>query len=128
MLFINEPSADANWQRSEKQTITRMRAVMFVLSRMKTRIGIIFDDGFAKSTLTTAKLFEQYKLPAYFAVLAEPKDFSPNIVKGDFGLWNELQSRGHVVYPHGFTHTKLSEIPHQQAVDELKRCLDTFSE
>jgi len=95
---------------------------------MKTKIGIIFDDGFAKSSLTTAKLFEQYKLPAYFAVLAEPKGFSPNFRIGDFALWNELQARGHVVYPHGYTHVKMSEIPHEQAVSELERCLATFSE
>ncbi len=97
-------------------------------SRMKTKIGIIFDDGIKKSTLTTAKLFEEYKLPAYFGVIAEPGNWSPNLVKGDFDLWNELQSRGHVVYPHGYTHTKLSEIPHEQAVDELRRCLDAFTE
>jgi len=95
---------------------------------MKTKIGIIFDDGIKKSTLTTAKLFEEYKLPAYFGVIAEPGNWSPNLVKGDFDLWNELQSRGHVVYPHGYTHTKLSEIPHEQAVDELRRCLDAFTE
>jgi peptidoglycan/xylan/chitin deacetylase (PgdA/CDA1 family) len=95
---------------------------------MKTKIGIIFDDGFAKSSLATATLFEQYKLPAYFAVLAEPKGFSPNFRIGDFALWNELQARGHVVYPHGYTHVKMSEIPHEQAVGELERCLATFSE
>jgi peptidoglycan/xylan/chitin deacetylase (PgdA/CDA1 family) len=95
---------------------------------MKTKIGIIFDDGFKASSIVTAKVFEQYKLPAYFAVLAEPRDFSPKIVKGDFELWNELQARGHVVYPHGYTHVKMSDIPHEQAVDELKRCLATFSE
>ena len=97
-------------------------------SSMKTKIGIIFDDGFKASSIATAKLFEQYKLPAYFAVLAEPSAFSPNIVKGDFGLWNDLQSRGHVVYPHGYTHVKMSEIPHEQAVGELERCLATFTE
>lgn len=95
---------------------------------MKTQIGIIFDDGFAKSSLATAELFEAYKLPAYFAVLAEPGGFAPRVTKGDFALWNELQARGHVIYPHGFTHAKLSDLPHDAAVDELERCLAAFSD
>jgi peptidoglycan/xylan/chitin deacetylase (PgdA/CDA1 family) len=95
---------------------------------MKTKVGIIFDDGFKKSSLTTAKVFEQYQLPAVFAVLANPKGFAPNFEIGEFDLWNELQARGHVVYPHGYTHVKMSEIPHDQAVDQLERCFETFGE
>ena len=94
----------------------------------RTRVGLIFDDGFVPSTLVTAKLFEEFRLPAVFAVLAEPGDFAPEFVKGDFGLWNELQARGHIIQPHGLTHAKLSELPHERATDEIARCLDAFSE
>jgi peptidoglycan/xylan/chitin deacetylase (PgdA/CDA1 family) len=93
-----------------------------------TKVGLIFDDGFLKSTLATAALFDQFKLPAVFAVVAEPKDFAPGFVKGDFALWNELQNRGHIILPHGYTHAKLPDLPHEQAVGELERCLDTFAE
>jgi peptidoglycan/xylan/chitin deacetylase (PgdA/CDA1 family) len=91
-----------------------------------TKIGIIFDDGFIKSTLATAKLFEEFKLPAVFAVIADPTNFVKGC--GDFVLWNEMQSRGHIVQPHGYMHTNLSKIPHEQAVVEIDQCLATFGE
>jgi peptidoglycan/xylan/chitin deacetylase (PgdA/CDA1 family) len=94
----------------------------------RAKVGLIFDDGFARSTLATAKLFEEFHLPAVFAVIAEPKDFAPTFIKGDFAMWNELQSRGHIIQPHGYTHAKLTELPHQQAVAQIERCLATFSE
>ncbi len=95
---------------------------------MKTKIGLIFDDGLAKSSLATAKLFEEFGLPAVFAVIAEAKDFAIKFVKGEFALWNELQSRGHLVQPHGYTHVKLTDLPHERAIGELERCLATFGE
>ena len=30
---------------------------------------------------------------------------------GDFGLWNELQSRGHEIMPHGYKHANKRELP-----------------
>lgn len=95
---------------------------------MRTRVGLIFDDGFARSSLATAALFEEFNLAAVFAVLAEPRDFAPKFIKGDFALWNELQSRGHVIQPHGYTHAKLTEIPFDAAVNQMERCLATFTE
>jgi peptidoglycan/xylan/chitin deacetylase (PgdA/CDA1 family) len=97
-------------------------------SKRKTKVGLIFDDGFIKSTLATADLFEEFKLPAVFAVIAAPGDWAPQFVKGDFSLWNELQQRGHIVQPHGFTHAKLDELPYDAAVDQLRRCLGAFQE
>jgi len=95
---------------------------------MKTRVGLIFDDGMLKSSLATAKLFEEFGLAAVFAVIAETKDFAPAFVKGDFQVWNEMQQRGHVVAPHGYTHAKLTELPVPAACDLITRCLDTFTE
>jgi len=81
-----------------------------------------------KSSLATAGLFEEFRLPAVFAVIAEPKDFALNFVKGDFAMWNELQSRGHLVQPHGYTHAKLTDLPHERAIGELEMCLAAFGE
>src|SRR5437867_6544553 len=92
----------------------------------RTKIGIIFDDGFRKSSIATAELFQQFGLRAVFAVLADPANF--NVAAGDFVLWNELQSRGHIIHPHGQTHVKLSEIPPEQAIDSVRQCLDTFQQ
>ena len=92
----------------------------------RTKIGIIFDDGFRKSSIATAELFEQFGLRAVFAVLADPSGF--HAAAGDFELWNELQARGHIIHPHGQTHVKLSDIPPQQAIDSVRQCLETFAE
>ena len=94
----------------------------------RTRIGLVFDDGFRRSTLATAALFEEFQLPAVFAVIANPGDWASHIPKGDFAMWNELQQRGHIIQPHGFTHAKLDELPHEEAVDQLTRCLAMFEE
>src|SRR5436309_16031273 len=94
----------------------------------RTRIAINFDDGFVKSSLKTAELFESFGLRAVFAVIADSTGFAPNFAVGDFALWNELQSRGHRVHPHGWRHTNLAEVPHAQAIGELQRCLDSFGE
>src|SRR5438093_9066025 len=94
----------------------------------KTKIGILFDDGFARSSVTTAALFEEFGLRATFAVLANPSGFAPQFQLGDFALWNELKSRGHVIHPHGYTHANLRSMSYADAIDELERCLSTFSE
>jgi len=94
----------------------------------KTRVALIFDDGFVKSTLATAALFEEFGLRAAFAVLANPAGFAPRFTVGDFGLWNELKSRGHIIHPHGFTHANLESMSYPDATDEMKRALAVFNE
>jgi hypothetical protein len=70
------------------------------------KITLSFDDGFLKSSLTTAEIYEKYDLSACFNVIATGhcKTFvSPDnsgyadFPKGDFKLWNELQARGHEI-------------------------------
>jgi peptidoglycan/xylan/chitin deacetylase (PgdA/CDA1 family) len=95
---------------------------------MKTKIGLVFDDGFAKSSIDTARIFEQYKLPALFAVLSDPSDFAPRFVKGDFHLWNDLQSAGHKIHPHGHTHANMPSLPYADATKQIDLCLSTFQE
>jgi peptidoglycan/xylan/chitin deacetylase (PgdA/CDA1 family) len=94
----------------------------------KVKFGIVFDDGFRASSVKTADIFERAGLRATFAVLSEPAGFAPNFSFGDFALWNELQSRGHAVHPHGHRHTNLTTVPHDVAVAEVEECLASFSE
>jgi peptidoglycan/xylan/chitin deacetylase (PgdA/CDA1 family) len=91
-----------------------------------TRVALIFDDGFAKSTLATADIFDEYKLPAVFAVLADSSKFVPGC--GEWSMWNELQRRGHIIQPHGFDHTKLTDVPPAAAIDLVRRCLESFEQ
>jgi hypothetical protein len=93
-----------------------------------TKVSFVFDDGFLSSCLKTAKIFESRGLRADFAVLVDPAGFTPDFPKGDFDLWNELQARGHAIYPHGYDHTDLSQIPHEEAVAKIDACLHVFEE
>lgn len=98
-------------------------------------ITLSFDDGFRKSSIDTARIFEKHGLSACINVIATahhddfvlPDDFHRYPV-GDFGLWNELVARGHEVMPHGYVHRNLMEVPLQQARDLISRCLDYFSD
>ena len=64
-------------------------------------VTLSFDDGVKKSSIKTAEIYEKHKLSACINVVASAhmKDFRPpdypTVVRGDFGLWNELQARGH---------------------------------
>jgi peptidoglycan/xylan/chitin deacetylase (PgdA/CDA1 family) len=105
---------------------TRDRIMQYMSTT--TKIGIVFDDGFVKSTLATAALFEEFGWRAAFAVLAHPEGFAPGLRVGDFSLWNELHSRGHLIHPHGYTHANLQSMDYPDAVNDLERCLGRFSE
>ena len=97
-------------------------------------VTLSFDDGFKKSSLKTAEIYERYGLSACINVIATAhlKNFElPNEYHrwpvGDFGLWNELQQRGHEIMPHGYMHTNLSQVSFEKAKDLILRCLDVFS-
>jgi peptidoglycan/xylan/chitin deacetylase (PgdA/CDA1 family) len=77
-----------------------------------------FDDGYDKSSLKTAAIFESFGLQCEFSVVATAhlmKKGSPEYEKAllsagsenhpPFDFWNEMQRRGHVVQPHGYNHT-----------------------
>lgn len=91
-----------------------------------------FDDGFERSSLRTAELFEQFGLSAEINVVArghlgEPKEsWHARFPKGDFRLWNELQARGHVVQPHGLVHANKAELPLAEAQSLIVECLEVF--
>lgn len=113
-----------------------LSALAAAVKRQKTHvITLSFDDGFRKSSLETAKIFEKHGLSACINVIAtaHSDDFVPpdeyhRFPVGDFGLWNELVARGHEIMPHGYRHQNLTEVPLQVAKDLILRCLDYFSE
>ena len=98
-------------------------------------ITLSFDDGFEKSSIKTAEIYEKYGLSACINVIATahlkqfkfPNEYHKHPV-GDFSLWNELKSRGHEIMPHTYKHQNLTEIPLNEAQDLINKCFDFFSE
>ncbi len=99
-------------------------------------VSISFDDGFEKSFLKTAEIYEKYKLNACFNVIASghendfkpPDDYIQPSVIGGFDLWNELNERGHEIMPHGYKHENLATINLKDAQELIIKSLDVFSE
>lgn len=107
------------------------------ISRSMTHlVSISFDDGFEKSFLKTAEIYEKYKLSACLNVIAtgHNKDFKPPddyiqpSIIGNFDLWNELKRRGHEVMPHGYEHENLARIELSDAQELILKSLDVFSD
>lgn len=102
-------------------------------------LTLSWDDGFSQSMQKVAQIFERYGLRAEINVLAtaHEKDarYGENMAPdgawgapyGDFGLWNELQARGHVIQPHGLDHTNKALLPLPEAQARILRCLEIFS-
>jgi peptidoglycan/xylan/chitin deacetylase (PgdA/CDA1 family) len=98
-------------------------------------VSLSFDDGFEKSSIRTAELYEKYELSACFNIIASahtkafglPNEYHAWKV-GDFALWNELQERGHEIMPHSYRHANLTQIPLEEARDLIIKCLDVFSD
>jgi peptidoglycan/xylan/chitin deacetylase (PgdA/CDA1 family) len=97
-------------------------------------VTLTFDDGFERSSLETAEIFERFGLSASFNVVArghlgEPHESWHNRwPKGDFALWNELQARGHEIMPHGYEHANKAELPFEDAKRLIEKCLDVFAD
>ncbi len=105
-------------------------------SQYKQIISLSFDDGFEKSNLKIAEIYEKFDLSACFNVLAlghdpdfEPPDpYHEGFPRGNFALWNELQARGHEIMPHGLLHHNLSEMSFADAQRSILRCLEIFEQ
>jgi len=92
-------------------------------------VTLSFDDGFERSSIRTAEIFERYGLVAELNVLAtgEPdEEWHREWRKGGFELWNELGARGHHVMPHGYRHANKAEKPLDEAERLIEACLDVF--
>ncbi len=106
----------------------------FMCSEKTHIITLSFDDGFEKSSIKTAEIYEKYGLSACINVIATAhlKNFTlPNEYHawktGDFQLWNELQSRGHEIMPHSYDHQDLTKMSLEQAKESILKCLDVFN-
>jgi peptidoglycan/xylan/chitin deacetylase (PgdA/CDA1 family) len=95
-------------------------------------VTLSFDDGFERSSIRTAEIFERYGLAAELHVVArghlgEPAEaWHSRWGKGDFDLWNELAARGHHVMPHGYRHADKTAVPLEEAKRLIASCLDVF--
>jgi hypothetical protein len=98
-------------------------------------VTLSLDDGFTKSTVKTAQIFERYGLKACFNVVAmacKPGFAFPNSAParegefGDFGLFNEMVARGHEVAPHGYAHLNKKAMGFEEAKGSILRCLEVF--
>ena len=102
--------------------------------KKKHILTLSFDDGFKKSSIKTAEIYEKYGFSACLNIIASGhlKTFKPDSAQkgfpmGDFGLWNELKKRGHEIHPHGYRHAALGQKPLNEAKDLVRRCLDMMS-
>lgn len=100
----------------------------------KHLITLSFDDGFKKSSILTAEIFEKYNLSACINVIATahlPGFQLPNEYHrwpvGDFGLWNELKDRGHEIMMHGYRHQNKKELSFAEGKKLILDCIDYFS-
>ncbi len=96
-------------------------------------ITLSFDDGFLKSNLKIAEIYERFGLRACMNVLAEPEALVEEqriwgTERGDWAVWNELQARGHEIMPHGCRHLDKSALPFEEAKQLIERCLAIFAE
>ena len=97
-------------------------------------VSLSFDDGFRKSFIRTAEIYEKFGLSACFNVTAAGNRPESPIVDdyvspgqlGDFSLWNELQQRGHEIMPHGHHHAHLDRLPFEEARKLISDNLDIF--
>ena len=102
--------------------------------RKRHLITLSFDDGFKKSSVRTAEIFEKYKLSACINVIATahlpgfelPSAYHAFPV-GDFVLWNELQDRGHEIMMHGYKHAHKNEIQFNEAKSLIMQCIEVFT-
>lgn len=110
------------------------RIPAFADSQITHIVTLSFDDGFEKSSIKTAEIFEKYGLLACINVIATAhlKNFNlPNEYHawkvGDFQLWNDLQKRGHEIMPHSYDHSNLAEMPAAEAKESVLKCLEVFN-
>jgi hypothetical protein len=96
-------------------------------------VTLSFDDGFARSSLRTAEIFERFGLAAEINVVAyghlgQPREsWHERWPKGDFALWNELAGRGHAVMPHGLRHANKADLPFGESSRLIETCLGVFA-
>lgn len=98
-------------------------------------ITLSFDDGFKKSSIRTAEIYEKYKLSSCINIIASAHLQEPGTTDayhlwpvGDFTLWNELKKRGHEIMPHSYRHANLTQMPLEKAKVLVNKCIAVFEE
>ena len=101
----------------------------------KHLITLSFDDGFRKSSIKTAEIYEKYGLSSCINVIATAHLRTPGETDayhlwpvGDFELWNDLKRRGHELMPHTYKHANLTEMPLEDAKELVNKCIDVFDQ
>ena len=98
-------------------------------------VSLSFDDGFRKSFIRTAEIYERFGLSGCFNVIASAHmpgnlvrdDYMKQELFGDFGVWNDLQDRGHEVMIHGYQHAHKASLPLEESKKLILKSLDVFS-
>lgn len=99
-------------------------------------LTLSFDDGFKKSFLKIAEIYEDYGLKGCFNVIASGHFptfkavdawILPELM-GNFDDWNSLVERGHEVMPHSWQHLNLANQPIKESKKLITKCLDYFDE
>ncbi len=106
------------------------------IDMMKTThiVTLSFDDGFRRSSIRTAEIYEKYGLSACINVIATgdretfvaPDRWHADFKRGDFRLWNALQARGHEIMPHGYRHANKALLPLAESQKLIMDCLAVF--
>lgn len=98
-------------------------------------VTLSFDDGFKKSSIKTAEIYEKYGLSACINIIASAHlvelgttDAYHNWPVGDFILWNELKKRGHEIMPHSYRHADLTRMPLEEAKELVNKCIAMFQD
>ncbi len=99
-------------------------------------ITLSFDDGFKKSFYKIADIYEVYGLRSCLNIIASghlpgfqpPGSSIPPKLLGNFDDWNSLQRRDHEIMPHSWSHLNLTQLPLEQAKEDITKCLDYFGE
>lgn len=88
---------------------------------------ISWDDGFKASTLKTADIYEKYGLKTEFNIVPKWCLENNNEGFGDFGLFREMEARGHMVQSHSYDHSNLARMPFLEAVDNIERSFELLA-
>ena len=103
--------------------------------KQKHLITLSFDDGFEKSSIKTAEIYEKYGLSSCINVIASAHQKSPGETDayhqwpvGDFTLWNDLKRRGHEIMPHTYRHANLTQMSLEEAQVLVEKCIDVFDQ
>ncbi len=104
-------------------------------------VSLSFDDGYDRSSLKTAAIFESFGLQCEFSVVATAHllrkgtpEYDRSLLSAGneshppFDFWNEMQKRGHTVQPHGYSHTNKVSCGLSTARKLVLDCIAFFEE